>query len=311
MLTNIQMFSCSTCTDSFSGACWEVCECALPNMPTGPAHSPRWHYSLSDSLSPCWPDQTALVRTVLTLPTGYNYSVFYCSPSSLSLSLSWVLTLRSRRRAAGPLFCVHCVLNDTHWTVAQNRWGGCWCEKGYRQRKGCYSPGQSLWAAGRIHGRWGGPTYLLLPFSLSIISILSLFFTPHTHPLVPRLQQIVHSRLWLSPSARGGMLLSCPPIGNRRYWVRAKKQNKMMVFIYYNNMFCYIIQKRKRMKKDKYAQFGLFFRTYRVSLYSVLSSWWWSVAVHGSWPEDQHALIPHHLRKERLWFFYFLLFTAK
>lgn len=88
VLTNIRMISCSTCTDCVLAACWEVCECALPNMPTGPAHSPRWHSSLSDSLPPRWPDQTALVRTVLTLPTGYNYSVFYCSPSSRSLCFS-------------------------------------------------------------------------------------------------------------------------------------------------------------------------------------------------------------------------------
>lgn len=83
-------------------------------------------------LSLPWPDHTAPVTTVLALPTGYNYSAFCCTPFSLShssflcLSLSqlgWVLTPRSRRRAAGPLLCVHNTLNATHCTVALNRWG--------------------------------------------------------------------------------------------------------------------------------------------------------------------------------------------
>lgn len=68
------MMSCSTSTVGVSAWCWELWECALPNLPTGPSDA-----LLSQTVSPCQPDHTVLVTTVLTLPTGYNYSAFYHS----------------------------------------------------------------------------------------------------------------------------------------------------------------------------------------------------------------------------------------
>lgn len=96
---------------------------------TKPAHWPRWCSSLSDRLSlPTWPHCscndsshiTHWVQLFCILP------LFIHSPPTLS----WVLTLRSRRKAAGPLLCVHSVLNGSRWTGAQNRWEGCWYNRG-------------------------------------------------------------------------------------------------------------------------------------------------------------------------------------
>lgn len=114
-------------------------------------------------LPPCLsaPDHTAPV-TVLALPSGYNYSAFCCSPSPLSLPLScffclslsqlgWVLTLRSRRRAAGPLLCVHSALNATHYTAALNRWGVLMQGGKGKGRRGVLLTGcQGLWAGGEV-----------------------------------------------------------------------------------------------------------------------------------------------------------------
>lgn len=107
-------------------------------------------------VSPPQPDHSAPVTALLALPTGYNYSVFCCSPllslsSFLCLSQpGWVLTPTSRRRAAGPLLCVHNMLNATHCTAALNRSGG-GDGKGEREgTEGGVTGCQGLWARGEV-----------------------------------------------------------------------------------------------------------------------------------------------------------------
>lgn len=172
-------------------------------------------------LSPPRPDHTAPVTTVLTLPTGYNYSAFCCSPFSPSLSLplsqlDWVLTPRSRRRAAGPLLCVHNVLNATLHCGSEQVGGG--DAKGGKGREG-KEGGVTHWMPRPLGWRGGGgggpaaqqPTYLLLPFSLSMTSFLSHFLSLSLS--VPGLQAECSSQCHhcLVPlTAGGGMLQSWP-----------------------------------------------------------------------------------------------------
>ena len=211
-LASIQMISCSTSTNGASAVQWEVCECGLPNMPTGPCELAPVTL-LPPRLSP--PDRTAPVTTVLALPTGYNYSAFCCSlplscfpclSPSLSLSLSqpgWVLTPRSRRRAAGPLLCAHNALNATHCTVAPNRWGVVmWKREGGVTH--CMPRPLGWRGGGGRRGGWRGPaaqqpTYPLLPFSL-FLSISS--FSSHFLSLSPS----------FSPWAAGRSFVPVPPL---------------------------------------------------------------------------------------------------
>lgn len=87
-----ELMSCSTSTNGASAVQWEVAECGLPNMPTGLESSPRWR----SCLSPPQSNRTAPVTSVLTLPTGYNYSAFCCSSFSLSLSHVFSVSLSAR-----------------------------------------------------------------------------------------------------------------------------------------------------------------------------------------------------------------------
>lgn len=149
MLASSQMMACGDSTNGASAMQWEVAECGLPNMPTGLESSPQWR----SGLSPPQSNHAAPLTSALTLPTGYNYSAFFCSLFSLSqvpLSLSqlgWVLTLRSRRRAAGPLLCVHNMLNATHCSAALNRWG--WWRQGRGGGGLLLTRCQGPWAGGR------------------------------------------------------------------------------------------------------------------------------------------------------------------
>lgn len=167
----LQMMSCSTSTVGVSAWCWELWECALPNLPTGPGDA-----LLSQTVSPCQPDHTVLVTTVRTLPTGYNYSAFYHSSFTPPPTLSWVLTLRSRRKAAGPLLCVHSVLNGSRWTGAQNRWEGCWYNRGIGR-----DPSGPEWGWGE-GGRGGllasNPPTCFCHFYFSLSASYIFFFHP-------------------------------------------------------------------------------------------------------------------------------------
>lgn len=127
---------------------------------------------------------------------------------------------------------------------------------------------------------WGGggqPTYLL---SLSIISILSLFFFTHPHQTP---QSLGCSRLYipvprLSPSARGGMLLSCPP--RKQAILSVKSRIKTTVFRYLQTRYILLEnQKKKRMKRDKYAQFGLVMSVQ--TLFPVPDGGGWQFMAHG------------------------------
>ena len=71
---------------------------------------------------------------------------------ALSLSrLGWVLTLRSRRRAAGPLLCVHNTLSATDCTAVLNRWGAVMGEGEVKGRRGVLlTECQGLWAGGKM-----------------------------------------------------------------------------------------------------------------------------------------------------------------
>lgn len=136
-------------------------------------HRAHWPRELAPVtlLPPRPPTTLAPVRTVLVLPTGYNYSAFSSSPSSfplmfalsVSLALAFsarLLTPRSRKWAVGPsaLCSQHA---ERHWLYSGSE------QVGEAVMRGGNS-------AGRLEGRWGRrrwpaaqqPAYLHLPFSL-------------------------------------------------------------------------------------------------------------------------------------------------
>lgn len=102
VLANIQMISCSTSTDGASAVQWDVCEYGLPNMPTGPASSPRRRSCLSVSLLP-GPTMLPLQRRCSYYPLGIiilHFTALHSLSLSARLGLDTEVQAEGRRAAA-------------------------------------------------------------------------------------------------------------------------------------------------------------------------------------------------------------------
>lgn len=131
-------------------------------------------------LSPPRPDHAAPVTTVLTVPSGYNYSAFLpLSILSLSLSLPAWLGLDTEVQAEGrraAALCSQCAERHSLHCGSEQVGGG--NVKGGRGGVTHWMPRPLGWRGGGGGGPAAQqPMYLLLPFSLSITRFLSRFLS--------------------------------------------------------------------------------------------------------------------------------------
>lgn len=211
VLANIQMISCSTSTDGASVVQWDVCEYGLPNMPTGPASSPWWRSCLSVSLLP-GPTMLPLQRRCSYYPLGIIILHFTALHSlSLSARLGLDTEVQAEGRRAAALCSQRAERHSLHCGSEQVGGDDAKGEKGRVVVVG----GVTHWMPRPLGWRRGGgggpaaqqPTYMRLPFSLSITSFLSHLFSLSVPGLRAGCSSQCH-RCLVPLTAAGGMLQS-------------------------------------------------------------------------------------------------------